>query len=105
MAALLSSNSGVPEHYYAKRTPLIFTDKNGRKWKEGAYLGQHVVDTVPEYIDLASWYKKRFSFQHILIIAANEKDQKHQYSFHFNCTEAAFLHHIINNLLFVSAIY
>src|SRR3990167_7049453 len=38
MAALLSSHASVPIGYYSKRTPVVFTNDNGRTLNDGVYL-------------------------------------------------------------------
>lgn len=38
-----------------------------------------------------------FLFNHSLAIAINEQDQRNLYSFYFNCSEAGFMHHVINH--------
>lgn len=97
MGCMLQANAELITRFYTTRHPFVFTNNQGRTLKNGAYLSKYTIDPIPEYEKLSAWVRESFPFQHMLSIAANEKDQQQLYTFFFDCPESQFMHHIINH--------
>lgn len=99
MGAMLHSNDELVARYYsAKDIPFVYTNKEGRTLKNGAYLFKYFIDPIPEYEKLDSWVKKSVSYQHAISIAVNEIDHQQLFTFVFeNCSELQFIQHMVNH--------